>query len=174
MKTAIATLLLTLWHHTSTTTFVPDLCADVYLGTDGHPITDAVGKTLARFCEWTGPHAPVWDANVCCEVGEQGVSCSTTTKRGMCSSGVKMYCEYGEVLADQSVVCYQPFPSTCETSCGGTVQSSDYIQEDVLCCQNGDCYEWDLDVVFLEDCLGELSWCSAGYLKLDGTVDCWY
>jgi hypothetical protein len=44
----------------------PDLCDDVFLDAAGDPITDLVGQTLSRFCKWTGPDVPAWDANVCC------------------------------------------------------------------------------------------------------------
>ncbi|WP_181197941.1 hypothetical protein [Enhygromyxa salina] len=85
---------------------------------------------------------------------------------------MKMYCEYGEVVSDGTVACYQPFPSSCDSGAcnGGTVESS-RTQADLLCCQNGDCYEWDIQDV--EDCVGDFSWCSSGYLKEDGTVDCY-
>jgi hypothetical protein len=172
MKTAIAALLVTLLDHVGASTDAPDLCADVYLNPAGEPITDATGTPLARFCEWTGPTAPAWDRDVCCVVDDKGAFCSTTSTAGRCSLGMRMHCDYGEVFSDDVVVCYQPFPSAaCETGSGDTIQSTEYLQEDLLCCQNGDCYEWQFE--YMEDCLGDFSWCSAGYLKEDGTVDCY-
>ena len=172
MKTTIAALLVTLLDHVGASTEAPDLCADVYLNPTGDPIKDADGTTLARFCEWTGPEAPVWDRDVCCEVDDYGAFCSTASSSGRCSTGMRMHCDYGEVFSDGVVLCYQPFPSAaCDTGCGDTIQSTEYIQEDVLCCQNGDCYEWEWENA--ADCLGDFSGCSAGYLEEDGTVDCY-
>ena len=152
----------------------PDLCDDVYLNADNEPITDAYGTTLSRFCEWTGPDAPVWDDDLCCTTGAVGAECTPATLESSCPTGKRMYCEYGELLADSSVVCYQPFPATCESSCGepaATIQAPDYIQETLLCCYNGNCY--DFSPALGDTCPGELSWCYWGYLLEDGTVDCY-
>ena len=46
----------------------PNLCDDVYVDTDGSPYTDSIGQMLSRYCVWTGPDAPVWDADVCCTI----------------------------------------------------------------------------------------------------------
>lgn len=151
----------------------PDLCADVYLDTDNQPITDVEGTTLSRFCEWTGPEVPIWDDDVCCTTGTAGAECTLAPADPACDKGKRMYCEYGELFADMSVVCYQPFRSACELSncSSGTVQSPDDIQGDLLCCYNGNCYEFTS--IYLEDCDGLLGWCSYGYSKEDGTVDCY-
>lgn len=172
MKTAIV-LLTTLLQPLVASTLAPDLCADVLLNTSGVPVTDADGTTLARFCEWTGPSAPMWRGDVCCKINEQGAACSATNN-GVCDSGMKLYCEYGETIPGAGFVCYQPLPSACEYSgCGGgdAVQAADNTQEDLLCCEDGDCWEWTS--LYLEDCLGFFSWCTSGYLNADGTVDCY-
>ena len=150
----------------------PDLCADVYLDADNKPITDATGTAVSRFCAQTGADAPVWDGDVCCTFGAPGAQCTGAPPDAACATGKRLYCEFGELLADYSVVCYQPLPETCASGCaGGTVMSPDYIQEDALCCYNGDCYELAIPVE--EACPGELSWCWWGYMKEDGTVDCY-
>ena len=77
----------------------PDLCDDVFLDASGDPVTDLVGQTLSRFCKWTGPDAPIWDANVCCTFDVDGAACTRTNSRGGCSTGKRHYCEHGEAVA---------------------------------------------------------------------------
>jgi hypothetical protein len=161
---------MTLLQPLTASTYAPNLCADVLLKTSGVPVTDAGGTTLSRFCQWTGQTAPVWDGDVCCNIDDHGAACSITN-RGTCASGVKRYCKYGEAISGAGFVCYQPLPSACEHGgCGGTVQAADNVQEDLLCCENGGC--WEFTSVSSEDCLGYFSWCSSGYLNEDGSVDC--
>lgn len=172
MKIAIV-LLMSLLQPLVASIYAPDLCADVILKTSGEPVTDAAGTTLSRFCEWTGSTAPVWDGDVCCKVNDHGAACSVPNTRGVCESGMKLYCEYGEPIAGAGFVCYQPFPSACEHGgCGGgTVLAPGNVQEDLLCCENGGC--WEMTTEYFEDCLGYLSWCTSGYLHEDNTVDCY-
>ncbi|HLT35385.1 MAG TPA: hypothetical protein VK034_03845, partial [Enhygromyxa sp.] len=53
---------------TTILTTSPDLCGDVYVDENGDPYTDGVGQTWSRFCDWTGPSAPVLDLDVCCTI----------------------------------------------------------------------------------------------------------
>src|SRR4029079_14404727 len=93
----------------------PDLCDDVFLDASGDPVTDLVGQTLSRFCKWTGPVVPKWDADVCCTFADDAARCSPTDKRGGCpTSTPKRDCEDGCIGTDGRVTCYQPFPDACE------------------------------------------------------------
>ena len=74
---------------------VPNLCDEVFLDALGVPITDDVGQTLSRYCAWTGPDAPVWNAEVCCTIDGGDAACSRRSG-SRCPSGTKrMYCEHG-------------------------------------------------------------------------------
>ena len=153
----------------------PDLCAkDVYADATGDPFTDSTGTTLSRYCQWTGPDAPVWAGDACCSFDDTGAQCLAPEARGTCAEGFDLYsCKYGEEVAG-GLICYQPFPSACMgENCDQPPTGPDYSpgpQEDIICCINGICYEWD-DLNY-EDCSGEYTWCSDGYSKLDGTVEC--
>lgn len=157
-------------------TAVPDLCDDVYVDTSGVPISDSVGQTLSRFCEWTGPDAPVWDANVCCTFDADGAACTRTNSHGGCSTGKKHYCEHGEAVTGGGVICHQPFPSMCDA--GLCVEAPPILPEAqmshyVACCAPGGspCYLVDGDTVF--DCEGTLQACNYGVSNENGTVECW-
>jgi hypothetical protein len=52
----------------------PDLCAEPYLDPYGTPCTDSIGQTRSRYCKWTGPDAPLLDANVCCTIDGDGAT----------------------------------------------------------------------------------------------------
>ncbi|EDM74988.1 hypothetical protein PPSIR1_19057 [Plesiocystis pacifica SIR-1] len=167
MSPAILLLLTTL--EASTAPLAPDLCADVYLKSNGDPVTDLVGQTVSRFCGWTGPAAPVWGTDLCCAIDGQHANCGPTSSAGRCGSGMKMFCEYGELLEDGTVACYQPFPAAPIEN-GGNYAGVPLVEDELLCCQNGDCYEWEVEL--LGDCEGTIGWCWWGYLNEDGTVDC--
>jgi hypothetical protein len=161
---------------TFSTTTVPNLCDDVYLDANGDPITDSVGQTLARFCKWMGPDAPIWDANVCCTFDADGAACTRTNSRGGCSTGNKYYCEHGEAVGRVGVVCHQPFPSMCDA--GLCVDAPPILPEPQMshylaCCAPGGspCYLVEPDTVF--DCVGSLVNCDFGVSNENGTVECW-
>jgi hypothetical protein len=152
----------------------PNLCDDVYLDSNGSAYTDWLGQTLSRYCAWTGPDAAVWDANVCCTIDDDGASCSPTDVNGRCWSGLKMYCEYGAAVSGGGVVCYQPFPSMCDS--GLCVQAPDVpppgLAIYLACCgESGIC-----QLIYDEQmgqCQGYFLACEFGALHDDGTVDCY-
>lgn len=158
-------------------TGAPNLCDDVYLDSTGSPYTDAIGQTLSRFCEWTGPDAPVWDANVCCTFSGVAATCSVTDSYGRCSSGKKqLYCEYGAANEVGGVTCYQPFPDACEA--GFCLQAPDIppdSQESMACCTAGGvcqtAHPYDYD--HCGEAGGTWIWCDNGTENEDGTLDCW-
>jgi hypothetical protein len=161
---------------TFATTTPPDLCDDVFLDASGDPVTDLVGQTLSRYCEWTGPHVPVWDANVCCTFADDAADCTRTNTRGYCPTGTaKRYCEHGSLNADGRVICYQPFPSMCDAGlCVEAPESPPDIQAvTIACCSAGGACQWVYDVDDLWDCQGELQACNYGTTNADGTVECW-
>jgi hypothetical protein len=159
---------------TFSTTTVPDLCDYVYLDASGEPITDSVGQTLSRFCKWTGPDAPVWNANVCCTFDADGAACTRTNSRGSCSTGKRHYCEHGEAVTGGGVVCYQPLPSMC--GAGLCVEAPPIIPEaqmssTYIACCDGPCHLIDVEAIF--DCEGEILACNYGMSNADGSVECW-
>lgn len=153
----------------------PDLCADVHLDPAGAPYTDSIGQTLSRYCEWTGPDAPVWDDDVCCTVNRAGARCSATTSNGACQVGLRMYCEYGEALPNGRVTCYQPFPDACEAGfCGNapTAVAAPAQESQIGCCSaGGACQVATTDD--LDQCQGQWVSCYWGASNDDGTVDCY-
>jgi len=156
-------------------TISPDLCDDVFLDASGDPVTDLIGQTLSRYCEWTGPHAPVWDANVCCNIDDDGAACSRTDADGRCMTGTKtMYCEYGAALPTGGVTCYQPFPDACDA--GLCVEAPVLMPEaqmslGIICCSNGGACQY-VEHGSMDDCQGQLLSCDYGVSNADGTVDC--
>jgi hypothetical protein len=158
----------------ATTTSAPNLCDYVYLDASGTPITDSVGQTLSRFCKWTEPDAPVWNANVCCTFDADGAACTKTNSRGSCSTGKKHYCEHGEAVAG-GVICYQPFPSMCDA--GLCIEPPPIIPEAQMshylaCCAPGGspCYLVEPENVW--NCQGSLLSCGYGMSNPDGSVEC--
>jgi hypothetical protein len=153
----------------------PDLCDDVFLDTSGNPVMDLVGQTLSRFCKWTGPDAPVWDANVCCTFDADGAACTRTNSRDGCSTGKRHYCEHGEAVAGGGVICYQPLPSMCDVStCVDAPDVPPTGQESsaIVCCSPGGACQWvSVDESF--DCPGEISFCYYGSMDDNGVVECW-
>ncbi len=153
----------------------PDLCAEVYTDATGAPWTDSIGQTLSRYCKWTGPDAPVWDADVCCTIDGDGASCVTTDSNGRCTQGDKMYCEYGEAIAG-GVVCYQPFPDACEA--GKCVQAPDGVPlgtwPSLACCNTHVCMEINESLQLgCEDAGGTVLWCDSGMSNGDGSIACY-
>ena len=154
----------------------PDLCADVYVDATGAPYTDAVGQTWSRFCEWTGPDAPVLDAGVCCGFDGDIATCSLPDSNGRCASGSAAHCRYGEVTSAGEVVCYQPFPSICDYGyCGDSVAPNDVPVGNAICCfSDGTCIEVmtseDLDTC--NEGGAYSGWCKYGATNDDGTIDC--
>jgi hypothetical protein len=148
----------------------PDLCGDVYLDASGDPVTDSVGQTLSRFCKWTGPVVPTWNADVCCTFANNAATCTRTDTRGRCQSGTaKRYCEHGSLGADGRVSCFQPFPDACEAGFCDVAPAGAAMGASVpLCCYAGGCYELD----FEEDCFGNFKFCDSPYTNSDGTVGC--
>jgi hypothetical protein len=156
-------------------TTAPDLCDDVFLDASGAPVTDLVGQTLSRFCKWTGPDVPAWDADVCCTFADDAAQCTRTDTRGRCPSGTaKRYCEHGSLGADDRVTCYQPFPDACEA--GWCIEAPEIIPEAqmsdmILCCggAGGACQyvPWGQET----DCQGDLLACYYA-IQHEGWVEC--
>jgi hypothetical protein len=94
----------------------------VYVDQNGVAYTDAIGQTWSRFCDWSGPSAPLLDRDVCCTISGGNAVCTLPDRKGRCSTGSKMSCEYGEVTSTGAVVCQQPFPSICDFGFCGDVQ----------------------------------------------------
>ncbi len=153
----------------------PNLCEDVYLDSTGSPYTDSTGQTLPRYCEWTGPDAPVWDADVCCSIDRSGAHCSQPDGMGRCPVGLKMYCEHGALMPGGDVACYQPFPSMCDV--GSCIQPPDVPPPGTAvwgacCSEGGACQHVSADDTF--ECPdGQYVVCEDGYLHDDGTVECY-
>ena len=153
----------------------PDLCDDVFLDASGDPVTDLVGQTLSRFCTWTGPDVPKWDADVCCKLSGDAAQCTRTNATGGCPIGTsKRYCEHGSAGADGRVTCFQPFPDACEN--GWCIEAPEIIpkaqmSEFIMCCSAGGAcqfVEWGMD----DDCQGELLACNYGSVNEDGSIEC--
>lgn len=174
MTTTIV-LILSLFQPAQTSSKVPDLCTEAVVDASGAPVSDSTGLTLSRYCQWAGPDAPRWDGDVCCTIDQDGASCVEPDDRGACDWGTRSYCERAEVTTTGAVVCYQALPSTCDVvpCMSPTLDGLPEVPVDSLCCENGDCWEWDHTTQYSEDCLGYFSWCSSGYLNEDGTVDCY-
>jgi hypothetical protein len=159
-------------------TVAPNLCADVYVDAAGDPYTDVIGQTLSRYCAWTGPDAPVWDANVCCTIDGDGAHCSVPDKNGRCVIGYRMYCEYAAAVPGGGVVCYQPFPSMCDA--GFCIEAPPNMppapQASLLgCCNDGGACQ-PIVAAQIWDCEGgggTLLSCFNGVTNADGTMDCW-
>lgn len=169
----ITTLLSTLLSTFATT--VPNLCDDVVRDASGDPVTDAVGQTLSRFCQWTGPDAPVWDAPVCCTFDGDTAACSKVGTRG-CPSGTKtMYCEHGKADALGGVTCYQPLPSMCDA--GLCIQAPEQLPlmdwPFVACCENGGQCHLIVSDAMIDACVGSYVACEWGMSNADGTVECY-
>ncbi|PRQ04296.1 hypothetical protein ENSA5_09450 [Enhygromyxa salina] len=152
----------------------PNLCDFVYRDVDGSPYTDTVGQTLARYCEWRGPDAPVYDASVCCELEDDAAACRPVDAAESCVAGERYYCEYGEPVAGGGVACYQPFPSMCDAGLcvrapEGLVGLAHYV---VCCAPGGVCYS--VEPGHASDCNGDFMACSYGFTNDDGTVECFY
>ena len=145
------------------TTLAPDLCADVYTDASGVPYVDAAGQTFARFCEWTGPGAPVLDLEVCCSISGDSATCGLPDSNGRCSTGAKKYCEYGQATSTGAVVCYQPFPSICDFGfCAEVMPPNGGPFEDELCCWgDGTCTELEngADLTACASNGGYAGWC---------------
>jgi hypothetical protein len=158
------------------TTLNPDLCADVYTDANGTPYTDAVGQTWSRFCDWTGPSAPLLNRDVCCTMLGNAAACTLPNTNGRCKTGSKMYCEHGEVLSTGAVVCQQPFPSICEFGfCGDVLPPDSGPLEDGICCfPNGVCINviTFADLQACADGGGVAGYCEYGVTNDDGSVDC--
>lgn len=156
-------------------TDAPNLCDEVFLDALGEPVTDDLGQTLSRYCAWTGPDAPIWNADVCCTLDDDGAACSVPRARGCPTGTERMYCEHGAANALGGVTCYQPFPDGCEAGmCVAApelpppVQKADFI----MCCSpGGACHYVQSGTSF--DCQGQLLGCDYGILNTDGSVECW-
>lgn len=156
---------------TPATAEAPDLCADVYLAADGSPIHDSTGRTLSRYCQWTGPDAPRFDDEVCCALDTTGAACGLPDTRGQCEFGEPYWCEFGEVDSLGGVVCYQPLPDACEAGyCveapAGTPPGEAF---ESMCCGPGGCFHMEH---IYDDCDGEYAVCWWGISNADGTVEC--
>ena len=154
---------------------VPNLCDEVFLDALGVPLTDDVGQTLSRYCAWTGPDAPAWDADVCCTIEDDEAACSKLSATGCPSGTARRYCKYGAQDALGGVTCYQPFPDGCEAGmCIEAPEAPPLIQATtfVMCCSaGGACQYVHRGTSF--DCEGELLSCDYGYVDENDVVECW-
>jgi hypothetical protein len=156
-------------------TNTPNLCDIVYTDAAGSPYTDSAGRSLARYCEWTGPDAPVWDADVCCDIDEDGAACTVPDAVGRCRVGERYFCEYGAALSS-GVVCYQPFPSMCDE--GLCLEAPDVPppgQAILACCgAGGGCQLLPEELILsCHENGGTFLSCENGIENANGTVDCW-
>jgi hypothetical protein len=158
------------------TTLTPDLCADVYVDASGEPYTDAVGQTWSRFCDQTGPDAPVLARDVCCTISGDTATCRLPDRSGRCSTGSKAYCKYGEATSSGAVFCYQPLPLVCDLGfCGDVAPPNSGPLEVPLCCWPSGVCTAMLSVDDLQGCDdggGIYGFCQYGATNEDGTVDC--
>ncbi|EDM73928.1 hypothetical protein PPSIR1_14810 [Plesiocystis pacifica SIR-1] len=122
----------------------------------------------SKVCEYTGPGAPVLDADVCLDPAGQ-VSLKGSTP---CTVGsVPFHVRYGELYDPVAnlVVAYIPLesacsvPGLCEEMPDGYTDNSSTAQN--ICCINGVCWPGS-------DCGGTLLWCDDGVCNEDGTVTC--
>ena len=163
-------ILAILFSNFSTTT--PDLCDIVYTDAAGSPYVDMTGQTLARYCEWTGPDAPVWNANLCCDIDATGAACTVSDAKGGCTVGEPYFCEHGAVVAS-GVVCQQVFPSACDAGlcvAPPTVPPLTQASGMVCCSPGGVCQPVNVDNML--DCQGTYLACPYGSQNADGTVEC--
>lgn len=169
----LSIILSTLLSNFATTT--PNLCDIVYTDAAGSPYTDTTGQSLARYCKWTGPQAPVWDANICCDIDEDGATCAVPDTTGRCGVGEKVYCEYGARVAG-GVICYQPLPGMCDAGlCLEVAEVPPPGLAMLACCGAGGACQplsEDLIVACLENGGTFLS-CENGVENIDGTMECW-
>ncbi|EDM74202.1 hypothetical protein PPSIR1_17630 [Plesiocystis pacifica SIR-1] len=121
----------------------------------------------SKVCQYTGPNAPILDADVCLD------PTGTVRLKGTaaCATGhVPFHVRHGEVYEplQQLVVAYVPLqracsvPGLCEPK---TEYSTGESNEEVICCIGAVCWPgWDCD--------GTLFWCEDGVSNEDGTVTC--
>ncbi len=170
IHTLIITSLLAFLSGPTASAGLPNLCDDVYLDAEGVPIHDATGRTLSRYCEQTGPRAPVWNGVVCCSFSDGEARCEHPDTSGACASGRKtMWCDYGSRQADGLVACYPPLPSACEfIDCVAPPPSIPLEGGTPLCCGVAGCIELEYE----EHCGGFVTMCDSPYTNEDGTVGC--
>lgn len=157
-------------------TTVPNLCDDVFLDPLGQPLTDGVGQTLSRYCAWTGPDAPVWDADVCCAFDDDGAACSVPLAVGCPTGTTRMYCEHGKANALGGVTCYQPLPDACEAGmCIEAPEMPPDVQKSelIMCCSPGGICQHIAWGDWSSDCQGEILWCPYGWVDASGLAECW-
>ncbi|MFV8750255.1 hypothetical protein ACNOYE_06865 [Nannocystaceae bacterium ST9] len=159
----------------------PDLCAERVLDVTGEVFSDSVGQTISRFCK-PRVDPPILDRDVCCVIGDSA-RCKLPNAEGRCTSGMKFWCEYGEI--DGSTVdCFQDGPDACEQ---GHCSSPDEIDANThlfadsswICCNDAgdECvYVGEGGATPPPDALacysGNITICSWGATNEDGTVDC--
>ena len=169
----LTTVLLTIF--STSPAELSNLCDDVYLDEYGVPISDSKGQTLPRFCEWTGPDVPIWDAPACCIFDAGTAYCSTPNALGECDAGDEMYCEYGAEIAGGGLLCYQPFPSACDA--GLCIEAPDglppiAVASEIICCSAGGACQW-VEPGHANECPGSLWYCPWGMSTTEGTVECY-
>jgi hypothetical protein len=158
-----------------------DLCEEPVLAANGAPYVDQDGDTISRFCI-ARVDPPVLDREVCCTIGTTA-SCKLPTSVGRCSSGMKFWCEYGEISGSM-VTCFQPGTSMCslaECLPGPEYISSGNVFEDSswVCCPNGvsgGCFyvgeSGTGEPPEGAECGGSFTICNWGATAEDGTVEC--
>ena len=154
----------------------PDLCEEPVLAVTGEVYMDQQGSTISRFCK-PRIDPPVLDREVCCSIGTSA-SCKLPNSVGRCTSGMKFWCEFGEMIGS-GVACYQDGPGMCEQGfCtaeyvgGGTP----FSETSWVCCSDeGECVyvgESGMTPPAGASCVGSFTMCSDGSTNEDGTVNC--
>ncbi|NVB40304.1 hypothetical protein G6O69_37185 [Pseudenhygromyxa sp. WMMC2535] len=120
-----------------------------------------------QVCDYTGPNAPVLDADVCLDqTGQTRLKGSTPCPAGQ----VPFHVRYGELLdpVELLVVAYTPLENAC--SIPGLCDPGDYAPGETstaqaICCFGNVCWPG-------VDCGGTLMWCDDGVCNEDGTITC--
>ena len=148
----------------------PNLCDDAYLNAAGEPFADSTGRTLSRYCEWTGPEAPTLESNVC-SITDESADCKLANLRGYCATGTRMWCERGDVDSSTGrVTCMQAFPSACEAGqCVQAPPDAPQGYHQMLCCTVNGCVAVEIGHT---GCEGTYLSCNWGMSLPDGTVEC--
>ncbi len=155
----------------------PDLCEEPVHSVTGEVYMDLFGQTISRFCK-PRIDPPVLDREVCCSIGASA-SCKLPNSVGRCTSGMKFWCEFGEVIGS-SVACYQDGPDACEQGfCNGFDDGGGgaiFATTSWICCSDeGECVyvgEGGPTPPTDASCVGGFVMCSQGSTNEDGTVNC--
>ncbi|EDM79614.1 hypothetical protein PPSIR1_21339 [Plesiocystis pacifica SIR-1] len=155
---------------------VPDLCGELHRDDDGEAYVDALGQVFPRYCQPSGPDAPILDAELCCEIDETSdlAVCDFPDVYDRCTTGERYACEYGEAT-EAGVTCYQPFVDACDMGLCLEYVGPPPVEatESLLCCTSQGCEPLAADVAWT--CMeagGYVTVCADGQTNEDGTVTC--